>query len=295
MVEDLSEFSAGEFQTVSELLASSEDLQALMVVLVLGLCTIAIGYRSFGKWMYSKEFSYTRPHASRFARTAMLAFFAIGLVTAINVYIQVTNAGWHDVPWQEEATQTFAKILNTINILVIGYTVSQLIPIALNMAEKAKEEKEDFEKWKDLKGFKDDEDDLFHKIFKWIPPKIPPEDLTKEEFEKNLQTKEGLNFLENYRTSKGVTIGSYEKQNLKKSIPLMYGEKKKDSGDMTQYFLPQNQQAMQSYRKSVFQNQLSKFFLLEFLLPLLLVWLDGGELIFLFWLQPQGVWHWELD
>ena len=212
MAEELSEFSAGEFQTVSELLASSEDLQALMVVLVLGLCTIAIGYRSFGKWMYSKEFSYTRPHASRFARTAMLAFFAIGLVTAINVYIQVTNAGWHDVPWQEEATQTFAKILNTINILVVGYTVSQLIPIALNMAEKAKLVKEDFEKWKDLKGFKDDDGDLFHKLFKWIPPKTTPEDLTNEEFEKNLQTKEGLNFLENYRTGKGVSIGSYEKQ-----------------------------------------------------------------------------------
>jgi len=211
MVEELSEFSAGEFQTVSELLASSQDLQMLMILLVLGLGIIAVGYRSFGKWMYGKEFSYTRPHVSRFARTAMLAFFAIGLVTSINVYIQVTNAGFHDIPWQEEATQTFAKILNTINILVIGYTVSQLIPIALNMAEKAKLEEEDFEKWKDLKGFKDDEDGLFHKIFKWIPPKVPPEDLTKEEFEKNLQTKEGLNFLENYRTSKGVTIGSYEK------------------------------------------------------------------------------------
>ena len=52
---------------------------------------------------------------------------------------------------------------------------------------------------------------MFHKIFKWIPPKILPEDLTKEEFEKNLQTKEGLNFLENYRTSKDVALGSYEK------------------------------------------------------------------------------------
>ena len=30
------------------------------------------------------------------------------------------------------------------------------------------------------------------------------------EFEKNLQTKEGLDFLENYRTGKGVSIGSYE-------------------------------------------------------------------------------------
>jgi len=211
MVEEISEFSAGEFQTVSELLASDVDLQVLMVILGVGLVILTSGYRMFGNWLYGKKFSYTRPHVARFARTAMLAFFAIGLVTAINVYIQVTNAGLHDMPWQEEAIQTFAKILNTINILVIGYTVSQLIPIALNMAEKSKLEAEDFEKWKDLKGFKDDEDGLFHKIFKWIPPKVPPEDLTKEEFEKNLQTKEGLNFLENYRTSKGVTIGSYEK------------------------------------------------------------------------------------
>ena len=62
-----------------------------------------------------------------------------------------------------------------------------------------------------MKGFADDEDDLFYKIFKWIPPKTHPEEMTKEEFEKNLQTKEGINFLENYRTGKGVTIGSYEK------------------------------------------------------------------------------------
>jgi small-conductance mechanosensitive channel len=215
MAEEISEFSAGEFQTVSELLASSSDLQFLMVVLVCGLVAIALTYRNFGKWMYSKKFSYTRPHVSRFARAGMLALLAIGLVTGINIMIQVFDVGVEAgdlVPWQENATQTFAKILNTINILVIGYTVSQLIPIALNMAEKLKLEKEDFGKWKDLKGFKDDDGDLFHKLFKWIPPKTPPEDLTNEEFEKNLQTKEGLNFLENYRTGKGVTIGSYEKQ-----------------------------------------------------------------------------------
>jgi len=210
MVEDLSEFSAGEFQTVSELLASDPDLQLLMIVLGIGLLLLTMIYRSFGKWMYGKKFSYTRPHAARFTRSALLAFFAIVLVTSINVFVQ-----WSELdainPSSVEALETFAKILNTINILVVGYTVSQLIPIALNMAEKAKLVKEDFEKWKDLKGFKDDEDDLFHKIFKWIPPKTPPEDLTNEEFEKNLQTKEGLNFLENYRTSKGVTIGSYEK------------------------------------------------------------------------------------
>ena len=210
MVEELSEFSAGEFETVSELLASDPDLQLLMVLLGVGLAILATGYRSFGKWMYGKKFSYTRPHVARFVRSAMLAFFAIGLVTSINVFVQVVETDAHNLS-SVEALETFAKILNTINILVVGFTVSHLIPIGLNKAEKTKLEAEDFENWKDVKGFKDDEDGLFHKIFKWIPPKTPPEDLTKEEFEKNLQTKDGLNFLENYRTSKGVTIGSYEK------------------------------------------------------------------------------------
>jgi len=211
MVEELSEFSAGEFETVAQLLASSSDLQALMVILGTGLVILGIAYRGFGKWMSSKKFSYTRPHVSRFARTAMLAFFGIGLVTGVNLYVQIEVMLGVGSDFSDEAIQTFEKIINTINILVIGYTISHLIPIGLNKAEKTKLEAEDFENWKDVKGFKDDEDGLFHKIFKWIPPKTHPEDLTKEEFEKNLQTKDGLNFLENYRTSKGVTIGSYEK------------------------------------------------------------------------------------
>jgi len=185
-----------------------------LVVLVVGLIIIVTIYRKFSSWIQTQKFSYTRPHISRFARTAMLAFFAIGLVSSVNAYIQAFELfDEQAVTLTDELSpsQTFAKILNTINILVIGYTISHLIPIALNKREKTILEREDFESWKELKGFKDDDGDLFHKIFKWIPPKILPEDLTKEEFEKNLQTKEGLNFLENYRTSKDVAIGSYEK------------------------------------------------------------------------------------
>jgi len=214
MVEELSEFSAGQFETVSQLIASSVSLQMALAVLVVGFIIIVTVYRKFSSWIQTQKFSYTRPHISRFVRTAMLAFFAIGLVSSVNAYIQAFEL------FDEQAitltdelspSQTFAKILNTINILVIGYTISHLIPIALNKREKTILEREDFESWKELKGFKDDDGDLFHKIFKWVPPKILPEDLTKEEFEKNLQTKEGLNFLENYRTSKNVALGSYEK------------------------------------------------------------------------------------
>jgi len=215
MAEEFPEISVGQFETVSQLLASSTSLQMALVALVVGLIIIACGYRLFSRWTQTRKFSYTSPHISRFARTAMLAFFAIGLVSSVNAYIQIFEFfDEYAITSTDELSpmQTFAKILNTINILVIGYTISHLIPIALNKREKSTLEREDFENWKELKGFKDDEDDLFHNIFKWIPPKTLPEDLTKEEFEKNLQTKEGLNFLENYRTSKGVSIGSYEKQ-----------------------------------------------------------------------------------
>jgi len=71
MVEELSEFSAGEFETVSELLASDPDLQLLMVILGVGLAILATGYRMVGEWMYGKKFSYTRPHVARFVRSAM--------------------------------------------------------------------------------------------------------------------------------------------------------------------------------------------------------------------------------
>ena len=214
MVEELSEFSAGQFETVSQLITSSVSLQMALAVLVVGLIIIVTVYRKFSSWIQTQKFSYTRPHISRFARTAMLAFFAIGLVSSVNAYIQAFELfDEQDITLTDELSpsQTFAKILNTINILVIGYTISHLIPIALNKREKTILEREDFESWKELKGFKDDNGDLFHKIFKWVPPKILPEDLTKEEFEKNLQTKEGVNFLENYRTSKDVALGSYEK------------------------------------------------------------------------------------
>ena len=86
----------------------------------------------------------------------MLAFFAIALVSSVNAYIQAFEL------FDEQAvtltddlspSQTFAKILNTINILVIGYTVSQLIPVALNKREKTMLEREDFEKLEGVKRF----------------------------------------------------------------------------------------------------------------------------------------------
>ena len=210
MVEELSEFSAGEFQGLTELFLADTTLQVLIAILGGGLLFIAIIYHHFGKLWDRQEFSYTKPHVSGVVRSALLGLFLIGLVTVCNTMLQVEVTP--DIVNAMPGTiEKFTKVLNTINILVVAFTVAKLMPIVLNKTEKTKLEKEDFEKWKEMKGFADDEGDLFYKIFKWIPPKTHPEDMTKEEFEKNLQTKEGINFLENYRTGKGVTIGSYEK------------------------------------------------------------------------------------
>ena len=183
MVEELSEFSAGEFQGFTELFLADQTLQVLVAILGGGLLFIAIIYHHFGKFLGQTEGNYTSPHKMRVVRSALLGLVLIGLVTICNAFIQVENTP--DIAdANPEAISKFIKILNTINILVVAFTVAKLMPIILDKAEKTKLEAEDFEKWKEMKGFVDDEDDLFYKIFKWIPPRTVPEDMTKEEFEK---------------------------------------------------------------------------------------------------------------
>jgi small-conductance mechanosensitive channel len=211
--EDISQISIGEFETLSQLLTSSESLQVAFIVMVVGIIAIVAAYSKFSGWVTSQKIYYTRPHLSRFIRRAVLPFFAIALISSTNAYIQ--TAGFFESDLQNadnlSPESTFAKILNTFNILVIGYTVSHLIPIALTKRDKSILEKEDFDVWFDFRGFSDDSENLFHKLYKWIPPKISPEEIPEEEFQKHLKTKEGLDYLEQFRTTKGNPIGSYEK------------------------------------------------------------------------------------
>jgi len=211
---ELSSISVGQFGTVSELLASNESLQIGFAIMIVGMIVIAVIYRHFSHWVRKKKFSYARPHVSRFVRKAILPFFAIVLITATNAYMQsfaVFDEELDLIEGELTPSGVFAKILDTFNILVIGYTISHLIPVSLTKREKSTLEKEDYEKWLESRGFPDDDVDLFHKCFKWGPPKVQPEDLSKEDFEKHLQTKEGLKFLEDFRTSKGNPLGGYEK------------------------------------------------------------------------------------
>ena len=176
--EELSQISVGEFETVSQLVASSESLQLAFMIMIVGIIGIVVGYRKFSFWVGSQKFYYQKPHFSRFLRRAVLPFFAIALITAINVHVQtgvllgedLTIVGNEDISPHE----MFAKILNTFNILVIGYTISHLIPIALTKRDKSILEKEDFDAWFEMRGFVDDDGDLFHKLYKWVPPKITP-------------------------------------------------------------------------------------------------------------------------
>lgn len=202
--------SVGEFETIPQLLASSESLQLAFVLLIIGLVVIGIVYRKFSHWVSSQKLNYTRPHFSRFVRKAVLPFFAIALVSSINVYIQTADLFEKEIEDGSDGAEKFAKLLDSINILVIGWTISHLIPIALTKRDKLILEREDYEQWNDMQGFTDD-DDLFHKCFKWIPPQTTPYDMNDEEFQKYIQTDDGLEFLEKYRTSRGLPIGSYKK------------------------------------------------------------------------------------
>ncbi|MCV0372846.1 MAG: mechanosensitive ion channel [Nitrosarchaeum sp.] len=204
-----------QFQSIYQLLSSSESLQIAFTVLVVGIIGIVVVYRTFSRWVRHQKFHYVRPHLSRFVRVIVLPVFGIVLITSVNFYIQSFSLfdGNDSLVSEENSlspSETFAKILNTINILVIGYTIAHLIPIILTKKEKSNLEKEDFEIWKELRGFLDDNGDLFHKCYKWIPPKSTPEDMTDEEFMKNMETEEGKKILEEFRTAKGLPIGSYE-------------------------------------------------------------------------------------
>ena len=213
--ENLSQIPIGEFETVSQLLASNESLQIAFSIMIIGIVGISIGYSKFSTWVGSQKIYYQRPHLSRFVRRAILPFFAIALITTINVHIQTGVLFGENLSIIEgedvSPAETFAKILNTFNILVIGYTISHLIPIALNKREKSGLEKEDFDVWFDMRGFVDDDKDLFHRLYKWVPPNVTPEEIEENKFKEMMQTEEGKLELEQFRTTKGNPIGGYEK------------------------------------------------------------------------------------
>jgi potassium-dependent mechanosensitive channel len=217
MEEQIATQSAGQVGTLLQLLASSTSLQTVVAILIVGLVAIATVYRRFWSWSRKQKISYSRPLLAEFIRRATLPFLALALITSINFYVQVFELFDDPIEMLESLeheltpAETLAKILNSMNILVIVFTVGHIITLILEKYEKIKQEREDFKAWKEMGGFKDDVDDLFHKCYRWIPPRTPPEDIEQEKFDELLKTAEGRDYLEKFTTTTGSRIGSYEK------------------------------------------------------------------------------------
>ncbi len=200
MVEEeiASGFNASQVQTLSELVLSSPMIQIALIILVIGIISIVAIHRSFARWANSKRISHIHPELAEFTRKAILPFFAIAIITSVNVYVQTfelfdERTEVFEAESSENLTQreVFAKLLTSMNIFAVGYAASQLIPILITKYDRIKQEHIDFDSWKMMTGFADDEPDFFHKIFEWIPPKYPPKNMSDEIFHKLLKTKKG--------------------------------------------------------------------------------------------------------
>lgn len=147
---------ANNIQTLSTLISSNIEIQLSLIILVVGLIIIFSIYSKFSQWIGRLKFSYTGPHFSRFIRKIILPFFALALVSTVNVYIQIFESFDKSQLTSSSmgiAEETLVKILNIFEILVIGYTVSQVIPIILRKKEKSDLLKEDYDIWKSKRGF----------------------------------------------------------------------------------------------------------------------------------------------
>lgn len=180
MEEQVATQSVGQVGTLLQLLASSTSLQTVVAILIVGLVAIATVYRRFWSWSRKQKISYSRPLLAEFIRRVTLPFLALALITSINFYVQVFELFDDPIEMLESLeheltpAETLAKILNSMNILVIVFTVGHIITLILEKYEKIKQEKNDFKAWREMGGFKDDVDDLFHKCYRWIPPRTSP-------------------------------------------------------------------------------------------------------------------------
>ncbi|MCH9658248.1 mechanosensitive ion channel [archaeon] len=217
MASEINDVVSPHLNPVSDLLMNDSTLQFSLAILIIGIIGIFVLNRKVSNWLESRKFRYTRPFATEFVKKILFALFAIVLMISITEYIQVfelfdSQSAIDAANANEELTprEIFAKILDTFIIFVIGYVVAQLIPIILSNNEAKKLEKHDYQEWIHIRGFPDDENNLFHKLFQWTPPKHGPSEMTEEGYQEKLKTSEGRKFLENYYTSKGVPIGSFK-------------------------------------------------------------------------------------
>ena len=63
--EELNNIPVGQFETVSQLIASSESLQIAFAILIVGLIIIGVIYHKFSHWVSTQKFNYSRPQIGR--------------------------------------------------------------------------------------------------------------------------------------------------------------------------------------------------------------------------------------
>ena len=217
MADEVANIAGSKLVPLSELLAKDATLQMSLIILVVGIVTIILVNRKISSLIDTRKISYARPHVTEFVKKIIFSLFAIALIVSISAYIQVfelfdSQVAIDAADANESLTprETFAKILDTFVILIVGYTIANSIPLILSTGEARKMERHDYKEWIHLRGFSDDTQNLFHSFFEWSPPKHGPLEMPEEEYLEKLKTAEGRKFLENYYTSKGVPIGSFK-------------------------------------------------------------------------------------
>ena len=217
MAEEITQIANSKLIPLNQVLMTDFTLQFSLAILIVGFIAIFWINRRVASWIEKKKISCTRPFATEFVKKVFLSLFAIALFVSIDVYIQIfelfdTQMAIDAANAYETLTprETFAKILDTIVILIIGYTIVNLIPIILSINEAKKIEKQDYQEWIHRRGFLDDKQDLFHQLFQWSPPRHGPSEMSEEEFQEKIKTVEGRKYLENYYTPSGMPIGSFK-------------------------------------------------------------------------------------
>ena len=89
---DISQISVGEFETVSQLLASSESLQLAFIIMIVGIIAIAAAYRKFSSLIKSKKLT-----KSSFAnevgvqRSSLAHFFSGRNKPSLEFFLKIKN------------------------------------------------------------------------------------------------------------------------------------------------------------------------------------------------------------
>ena len=262
MADEITNFADSKLVPLSQQLMQDVTLQLSLIILAAGLMGILFLSRKISSWIDTRKFSYTRPFATELVKKTLLSSLAVILMVSTSSYIQIfelfdSQVAIDAAQADETLTprETFAKILDTFVILVIGYTIAHLIPIVLSNNEARKMEKHDYQEWIHLRGFKNDKGNLFHQFFKWTPPKHGPSEMPEEEYQEKLKTVEGRKFLENYYTSKGVPIGSF-KQIKPKAFEIW---KKSEREKYEKYFddcISGNNETGQVLRTGIFPKEI---------------------------------------